>query len=246
MANAIVTGAGGLVGAETARLFTERGLDVIGIDNDMRSRFFGKDASTRWQVEQLRQSCRNYSHYDVDIRDEASIQKIFAKYQRNIETVIHCAAQPSHDWAVREPMTDFTINANGTLILLEATRQYAPDAVFIFVSTNKVYGDRPNQLPLIELPMRFELAPDHAWAAHGIPEDMSHRRLSAQSVWRLQSRRRCGRAGIRALFWLEDGVLPGRLFDRTRPFWRTAPRLPRLSRAVRRDRLCVYRLRIQG
>ena len=173
MSLAVVTGAGGLVGAETARLFTERGLDVIGIDNDMRGRFFGRDASTRWQVEQLRRSCRNYHHFDDDIRDEAAIGTIFAKYGSGISVVIHCAAQPSHDWAVREPMTDFTINATGTLIMLEATRRYAPDAVFIFASTNKVYGDHPNQLPLIELPTRFELPPGHAWAAHGIPEDMS-------------------------------------------------------------------------
>jgi CDP-paratose 2-epimerase len=173
MSLALITGSGGLVGAETARLFAERGLDVIGIDNDMRARFFGQDASTRWQVEELQQSCGNYLHFDTDIRDEAAISTIFAKYGRNIAVVAHCAAQPSHDWAGREPITDFTINANGTLIMLEATRKYAPDAVFIFVSTNKVYGDRPNLLPLIELPTRFELAPENEWAAHGIPEEMS-------------------------------------------------------------------------
>ncbi|MFI5071856.1 MAG: NAD-dependent epimerase/dehydratase family protein [Terriglobales bacterium] len=173
MSLAIVTGAGGLVGAEAARLFAERGLDVIGIDNDMRSRFFGESASTRWQTEQLRQSCRNYSHVGEDIRDEAAIAKIFAEYGRNIAVVIHCAAQPSHEWAVREPMTDFSINANGTLVMLEATRRYAPDAVFIFTSTNKVYGDRPNRLPLIEMPTRFELDPQCVWAAHGISEEMS-------------------------------------------------------------------------
>jgi CDP-paratose 2-epimerase len=172
MSIAIVTGAGGLVGAEAVRLFTERGLDVIGIDNDMRGRLFGKGASTRWQIEQLRRSCRNYRHFDDDIRDEAAIEKIFAIYGLDIAVVIHCAAQPSHDWAVREPTTDFTINANGTLTMLEATRRHAPDAVFIFASTNKVYGDRPNHLPLIELPTRFELSPECEWAAHGIPEEM--------------------------------------------------------------------------
>lgn len=173
MAIALITGSGGLVGAEAARLFAERGLDVVGIDNDMRSRFFGEDASTRWQVEELRQSYRSYQHFDLDIRDEAAIGKISARFGRDIAVVIHCAAQPSHDWAVGEPVTDFTINANGTLNLLEATREHAPDAVFIFVSTNKVYGDRPNRLPLVELPTRFEVAPENAWAAHGIPEDMS-------------------------------------------------------------------------
>jgi CDP-paratose 2-epimerase len=173
MTVALVTGSGGLVGAEAVRLFAERGLEVAGIDNDMRSRLFGEEASTQWQIERLRQRCRAYDHCDVDIRDEAGIAKVFAKYGGEIAVVIHCAAQPSHDWAARDPKTDFTINANGTLNLLEATRQYAPEAAFIFVSTNKVYGDRPNRLPLHELPTRFELSPDHAWAADGIPEDMS-------------------------------------------------------------------------
>ena len=173
MAIALITGSGGLVGAEAAELFDERGLDVVGIDNDMRSHFFGKGASTQWRIEQLRQSCRSYSHFDVDIRDEPAIEKILARYGRDIAVVIHCAAQPSHDWAARKPVTDFTINANGTFNLLEVTRKHSPDAAFIFMSTNKVYGDRPNRLPLVELPTRFEVAPEEAWAEHGIPEDMS-------------------------------------------------------------------------
>lgn len=172
MGVAIVTGSGGLVGAEAARLFGERGLDVLGIDNDMRSRFFGADASTRWQVEALKAQ-RGYTHLDADIRDEGAIQRAFARHGRDVEVVIHCAAQPSHDWAAREPMTDFTVNANGTLTLLEATRWHAPDAVFIFVSTNKVYGDRPNHLPLVEQETRYELSPDHPWAKQGFPEEMS-------------------------------------------------------------------------
>jgi CDP-paratose 2-epimerase len=168
---AIVTGSGGLVGAETVRLFLERGLTVVGIDNDMRGQFFGSEASTRWQVELLeRQS--NYTHYAVDIRDAVAIQAIFGRLGRDIAVIVHCAAQPSHDWAVRDPVTDFTVNANGTLTLLEATRAHAPDAVFIFVSTNKVYGDRPNHLPLLELETRWELSPDHEWAEHGFPEEM--------------------------------------------------------------------------
>jgi CDP-paratose 2-epimerase len=170
---AVITGSGGLIGAETVRLFADRGLDIVGIDNDMRSRFFGAEASTCWQVEVLKQTYRNYTHVDSDIRDEAAIRQIFARYGKNIRVVIHCAAQPSHDWAAREPMTDFTVNANGTLNLLEATRQHAPDAIFIFVSTNKVYGDLPNDLPFVELETRFELAPEHPWAEHGIPEEMS-------------------------------------------------------------------------
>jgi CDP-paratose 2-epimerase len=173
MALAVVTGAGGLVGSEAVRLFTDRGLEVAGIDNDMRRQLFGGAASTRWQVERLRQSSRNYHHFDDDIRDAAAVDRLFARYGRDIAVVIHCAAQPSHDWAARDPETDFTINANGTLVLLEATRRHAPDAVFIFASTNKVYGDRPNTLPLIELPSRYELDPQNPWATHGIPEEMS-------------------------------------------------------------------------
>jgi CDP-paratose 2-epimerase len=168
---AIVTGSGGLVGAETAKLFLDRGLDVVGIDNDMRGRFFGPEASTRWQVELLK-SRTGYTHHSVDIRDTASIGDIFGHFRRDIAAVIHCAAQPSHDWAVNDPVADFTINANGTQTLLEATRKHAPDAAFVFVSTNKVYGDLPNHLPLVECDARFELSPGHEWAERGFPEEM--------------------------------------------------------------------------
>jgi CDP-paratose 2-epimerase len=171
MSIAIVTGSGGLVGAETCRLFLENGLDVVGIDNDMRSAFFGPEASTRWQVDLL-EKCAGYTHHAVDIRDAAGIDAVFARYGRDVAVIIHCAAQPSHDWAVRDPVTDFTVNANGTLTLLEATRKHAPDAAFIFVSTNKVYGDQPNHLPLVEHSTRFELSPEHEWAQHGFPEEM--------------------------------------------------------------------------
>src|SRR6202046_416349 len=173
MSIAIVTGSGGLIGAETVKLFAERGLEIVGIDNDMRSQFFGAEASTRWQSSVLENSVRGFTHYDVDIRDEAAIGQVFERYGKDVAVIIHCAAQPSHDWAAKAPFIDFTVNANGTLVLLEATRKHCPDAVFIFVSTNKVYGDRPNHLPLIELETRFELAPDHAWAPHGFDETMS-------------------------------------------------------------------------
>jgi len=172
MSVVVITGSGGLVGGETARLFLSHGIDVVGIDNDMRSEFFGPEASTRWQIDLLRRQSR-YAHCDVDIRDADAIGRIFASRKRDIAAVIHCAAQPSHDWAAKDPVADFTVNANGTLTLLEATRTSAPDAVFIFVSTNKVYGDRPNQLPLVELDTRFELSPTHEWASNGIPESMS-------------------------------------------------------------------------
>jgi CDP-paratose 2-epimerase len=173
MSVVVVTGSGGLVGAEAVRLFAAEGFDVVGIDNDMRAQFFGAEASTAWQVAELARTCRAYTHQVADIRDASAIGRIFARYGRSVDAVIHCAAQPSHDWAVREPFTDFSVNAQGTLILLEAVRAHAPEASFIFVSTNKVYGDRPNHLKLIERPTRYELDPAHPWAEHGFPEEMS-------------------------------------------------------------------------
>ena len=172
MAVAIVTGSGGLVGGETARMLLSRGLTVAGIDNDMRGVFFGPSARTRWLVDLLKKR-DGYVHYDIDIRDGASIARLFDHYRKDVAVVVHCAAQPSHDWAARDPVADFTVNANGTLTLLEATRASAPESVFIFVSTNKVYGDRPNDLPLVELETRYELSADHVWHPHGIPESMS-------------------------------------------------------------------------
>ena len=173
MGIAVITGACGLVGSESARHFARLGLEIVGIDNDMRATFFGPEASTAWQRGRLEQELgRRYRHNDCDIRDAAAIDRLFAAHGRQVELVIHTAAQPSHDWAARDPITDFTVNANGTLVMLEAVRKHAPDAVFIFTSTNKVYGDRPNSLPLIELPTRWEIAPGHRYVG-GIAEDMS-------------------------------------------------------------------------
>jgi len=173
MTIALITGSAGLIGAEAARFFSDQGLDVVGIDNDMRRLFFGDDASTHWSRVALQTDLPRYRHNDLDIRDQNAIQNIFSQYGRDIAVVIHAAAQPSHDWAAREPVTDFTVNANGTLTLLEATRQHCPDAPFIFCSTNKVYGDAPNRLPLIEQDHRWEIAPQHPFAPHGIDETMS-------------------------------------------------------------------------
>jgi CDP-paratose 2-epimerase len=173
MSVVLITGSAGLIGSEAAQFYCERGYLVIGIDNDMRRSFFGDDASTRWKREALLHDYPQYSHHDVDIRDRATIERMFQEYGRDIELVIHAAAQPSHDWAARDPHTDFTINAHGTLTLLEATRQFCPDAVFIFTSTNKVYGDRPNELPLIEDETRWEIDPAHRYHAAGIDESMS-------------------------------------------------------------------------
>jgi len=167
---ALVTGSTGLIGSESVSFFIDKGFDVVGIDNDMRKYFFGKEASTQWKKEMLiKKHPKNYKHYDNDIRNFDKLNTIFKEYKPAL--VIHCAAQPSHDWAAKEPFTDFTVNANGTLNLLEATRQFTPDAVFIFTSTNKVYGDTPNRLPLIELEKRYDIEKTHPYY-NGIDETM--------------------------------------------------------------------------
>ena len=167
---ALVTGSGGLIGSEAVRFFARKGFKIIGIDNDARKYFFGPSASTSWNQRKLKKEIRNYVHHNVDIRNQKKIEEIFKK--NTIDLIIHAAAQPSHDWAAKEPLTDFTINALGTLILLEAYRKFAPNAVFIFCSTNKVYGDNPNKLPLVEMDTRYELPKDHK-LYNGINETMS-------------------------------------------------------------------------
>jgi CDP-paratose 2-epimerase len=168
----VVTGSAGLVGSEASLYFGRLGFDVVGIDNDMRATFFGREASTAWNVENLgRVLGRAYRHHEADIRDRARMLALFQQYGSAVELVIHTAAQPSHDWAAREPFTDFDINAGGTLNILEATRRHAPGSVFIFTSTNKVYGDAPNRLPLTELETRFEIESGHRYM-NGISEDM--------------------------------------------------------------------------
>ncbi|WPD21675.1 MAG: NAD-dependent epimerase/dehydratase family protein [Candidatus Electrothrix scaldis] len=168
----LITGTGGLVGSEAVKYFHKLGHVVIGIDNDMRKHFFGNEASTEWNITELKKKYSRYIHYSNDIRDNNAIEKIFSEYGRDIKLVIHAAAQPSHDWAAKDPFADFSINANGTLNLLENTRLHAPDSVFIFTSTNKVYGDKPNQLPLIEQDTRWEIDPEHEYR-DGIPETMA-------------------------------------------------------------------------
>jgi CDP-paratose 2-epimerase len=170
---ALITGSAGLIGAESVRFFSKKGFKVAGIDNDMRKVFFGEEASTEWSRKKLESEIKNYVHYSEDIRDKAAMEAIFMKYNKDIKLIIHTAAQPSHDWAAKDPFTDFTVNANGTLTLLEMTRQYCPDAVFIFTSTNKVYGDTPNSLPLVELETRWEIDESHPYYEKGIDESMS-------------------------------------------------------------------------
>ncbi len=172
MSIAIITGSAGLIGSEASVYFEKLGMDVIGIDNDMRAYFFGKDASTKWKRENLEASLTNYHHKNIDIRNFDDIEKIFKKYKADISLIIHTAAQPSHDWAAKEPFSDFSVNATGTLNLLEASRKYCPNAPFIFTSTNKVYGDTPNYLPLIEKDIRWEIDKNHKFY-DGISEDMS-------------------------------------------------------------------------
>jgi CDP-paratose 2-epimerase len=173
MPTAIVTGSGGLIGSESVQHLVETGYDVIGLENDMRARFFGPTASTRHTTERLvRTLGDSFRSLEIDIRDAEGVDRIFAEAAPALELMIHTAAQPSHDWAASEPQTDFTVNANGTLNLLEATRRHAPDATFIFCSTNKVYGDTPNYLPLVENELRLELPEDHRYFP-GIDTTMS-------------------------------------------------------------------------
>jgi CDP-paratose 2-epimerase len=170
---AVITGSTGLVGSEAASYFGDLGMEVVGIDNDMRRVFFGSEASTAWNQSRLEKALGGrYQHHSVDVRDREGVDEIFARHGETIELVIHTAAQPSHDWAAKQPITDFDINAVGTLNVLEATRVHAPGAVFIFTSTNKVYGDLPNSLPLQELETRWEIDPEHTYV-DGIREDMS-------------------------------------------------------------------------
>ncbi len=169
----IITGSSGLIGGESVEFFTGKFDKIVGIDNNMRMRFFGADASTEWNTNRLQSSIANFEHHSADIRDIEALDKIFAQYGSDIKMIVHAAAQPSHDWAAREPITDFTVNANGTINLLEMTRKHSKDATFIFTSTNKVYGDRPNYLPLVELETRWEIAEDHPYFKKGIDEHMS-------------------------------------------------------------------------
>ena len=173
MSIVIVTGSAGLIGSEASRFFATIGFDVVGIDNDMRRVFFGDEASTDWSRRTLEAELgARYTHHAIDIRNGDAIEGLFRRLGKDVACVIHTAAQPSHDWAARDPHVDFGVNATGTLNLLEATRRHAPDAAFIFTSTNKVYGDTPNRLPLVERDTRWEIDPTHTYAG-GIREDMS-------------------------------------------------------------------------
>jgi CDP-paratose 2-epimerase len=169
---AIVTGSGGLIGSESVAYLVSEGYDVVGLENDMRARFFGPEASTASSTRRLVERFREFRTVDMDIRDRDAVEARFARHGSDIEIIVHTAAQPSHDWAASDPHTDFEVNAVGTLNLLQAARQHCPDATFVFTSTNKVYGDTPNRLPLVETETRLELSEDHRYHA-GIDTSMT-------------------------------------------------------------------------
>src|ERR1700759_575501 len=163
MRTIIVTGSTVLIGSETVRRFARDGTRVLGIDNDMRAKFFGAEASTKKTRDDLVANVPDYEHHDLDIRDATAVMDLFKQRRGPIEAIVHTASQPSHDWAARDPQTDFTVNANGTLNLLEAARNFCPETPFVFTSTNKVYGDGPNDLPLWERARRWEIDPKHEY-----------------------------------------------------------------------------------
>ena len=168
---ALITGSAGLVGSESTKFFIQRGFTVYGVDNDMRKYFFGEEASPKWNIDKLQEQHKDkYVHFNIDIRDSKKLEELFK--MNRFEIIIHTAAQPSHDWSVKEPITDFGVNALATLYLLENYRKYCPEAIFIFTSTNKVYGDRPNKLPFIERETRYELPKNHQ-SHKGIDESVS-------------------------------------------------------------------------
>ena len=172
MSLAIITGSSGLVGSEAVNFFSDKGFDVIGIDNNLRKFFFGKNGSTNWVKSQLIKRNKNFRNFNTDIRNFAKLNNIFKKYSKNISLIIHSAAQPSHDYGKNFPFLDFNVNATGTLNLLELTKKYCPNAPFIFMSTNKVYGDNPNKLKILEKKTRWELS-DNDKNYDGINENFS-------------------------------------------------------------------------
>lgn len=171
----LVTGSGGLIGSEACKFFLQRGEQVIGIDNNMRRYFFGDGGDTRGNIDNLKSLDKQFTNYNIDIRDRQELQALFQKLAP-FDLIIHTAAQPSHDWAKKEPFTDFDINASGTLNMLENFRLYSSGSVFIFTSTNKVYGDNPNKVNIEEKELRWDYSPSQIMrgiSQNGISEKMS-------------------------------------------------------------------------
>jgi len=171
---ALITGSCGLVGSESVDFFIKKKFHVLGVDNNLREFFFGKNGSTIWLKKKIKETYKkNYKHFNIDIRDYSKLEEIFKKYKTKIKVIIHSAAQPSHDWAATNPIIDFNVNANATLNLLMLTNKYlTKQTPFIYMSTNKVYGDTPNYLKIKELKTRFELNSKNKFFK-GINESMS-------------------------------------------------------------------------
>ena len=172
MSYALITGSCGLVGSESSIFFSKKGFKILGVDDNSRKYFFGKDGDISWVKQNLKNKVKNYIHFNTNITNYKSLEKIFKKYRSKISVIIHCAAQPSHDWAKKKVFEDFEVNAIGTLNLLELTKFYCPKTPFIFMSTNKVYGDTPNNLPLVEKKFRWEIRKGHKFKT-GIDETMT-------------------------------------------------------------------------
>lgn len=172
MSVALVTGSAGFVGSAVVRFFENRGMDVVGIDNNTREESLGREGSHEWNRKLLDDDLRSFGQHDVDIRNFDALEKVFQQYASSIEVIVHTASRPSQEWTAEDPFTDFSVNAEGTLNLLEVTRKYCRETPFIFTSTKKVYGDRPNSLPLVEQETRWEVDEAHRYA-DGIAEDMS-------------------------------------------------------------------------
>ena len=235
MGVAVITGSSGLIGSEAAIHFGELGLEVVGIDNDMRQRVLRRRGVDDWNRDRVQERSAGLHPPRPRHPRPGRDPRLFRRYGRAIELVIHAAAQPSHDWAAREPFVDFDINAVGTLNLLEATRLHARAATFIFTSTNKVYGDRPNR-SRSSSSRRAGRSSRSTPTANGIREDMSIDQSPAQPVRRVEGRRGCPRAGVRALLRDAHGLLPRRDAHGPEPLGRGAARVPRLRHALRDDR----------
>lgn len=204
----LITGSSGLIGSQSVDFFHKLGYGIIGIDNDMRAYFFGKEASTAPSKNAILESYQNYVHFDYDIRSMELMETVFQKYGTDIELIIHTAAQPSHDWAAKEPLTDFSVNALGTLNLLELTRKHCPNATFVFTSTNKVYGDRPNYLNIVEQETRYECYDDLS-CPYAVPETMSidHTKHSVFGASKVAADIMCQEYG--RYFGLKTGIFRG-------------------------------------
>ena len=168
----LITGSDGLVGSECVEFFNDLGFSTIGLDNNYRKKFFGEDASVLWNRRRLKNKYSKYNHKNIDITDEKRVKEIFKEYGKKLNLIIHCAAQPSHDWAATNPLLDFKVNSFGTLNLLINAKEYSKDTPFIYTSTNKVYGDNPNYIDLIEGKTRFYVQQNSQYI-NGISENFS-------------------------------------------------------------------------